>query len=101
MDCRLQKCQYARDIYNELGIDCRPAKEQLESARAARASKFWMKFSKIRIWANQANGLDEDECVTGLEYLVLGHFKRNERDVKGVDKMAWLSMAELIDSDAL
>ena len=28
----------------------------------------------------------------------LGHCKRNERDHKGVDKMAWLSMADLMDS---
>ena len=47
---------------------------------------------------DQANGLEEEEIVSGLEYLVLGHFKRNERDRKGVDKMAWLSMGDLMES---
>ena len=44
---------------------------------------------------DQQNGLTEQEILEGLEYLVLGHFKRNERDRKGIDKMAWLSIDDL------
>ena len=44
---------------------------------------------------DQQNGLTEQEILEGLEYLVLGHFKRNERDVKGIDKMVWLSIDDL------
>ena len=43
----------------------------------------------------QENGLiSEEEMVASVEYLVLGHFKREERDEYGVRTMAWLSPAD-------
>ena len=40
------------------------------------------------------NGLiTEEEMVASVEYLVLGHFKREERDEHGTRTMAWLTPA--------
>ena len=40
----------------------------------------------------QENGLiTEEEMVASVEYLVLGHFKREERDEYGTRTMAWLT----------
>lgn len=41
------------------------------------------------------NGLEEEQLVGGIQYLVLGHFEEDERDVKGYDGTRWLNMAEL------
>jgi len=50
----------------------------------------------------QENGLiSEEEMVASVEYLVLGHFKREERDEYGVRTMAWLSPADFDSSSTV
>ena len=50
----------------------------------------------------QENGLiSEEEMVASVEYLVLGHFKREERDEYGVRNMAWLSPADFDSSSTV
>ena len=50
----------------------------------------------------QENGLiSEEEMVASVEYLVLGHFKREERDEYGVRTMAWLSPADFDGSSTV
>ena len=50
----------------------------------------------------QENGLiSEEEMVASVEYLVLGHFKREERDEYGIRTMAWLSPADFDDSSTV
>jgi hypothetical protein len=50
----------------------------------------------------QENGLiSEEEMVASVEYLVLGHFKREERDEYGVRAMAWLSPADFDSSSTV
>ena len=44
------------------------------------------------------NGFDDEVMIEGIEYLVLGHFKRREDDKKGRDAMVWLSPADLNES---
>ena len=39
--------------------------------------------------------------VASVEYLVLGHFKREERDEYGVRNMAWLSPADFDSSSTV
>ena len=41
------------------------------------------------------NGLDEEDELLNIEYLVCGHFRTSERDVKGNDGMRWISLSEL------
>ena len=36
-----------------------------------------------------------------LEYLVLGHFEKNDRDVKGYDDTVWLTLTELEEAQQL
>ena len=41
------------------------------------------------------NGLEEEQLVGGVQYLILGHFEDDERDTKGYDDTRWLGMEEL------
>ena len=41
------------------------------------------------------NGLSDDELVGTVEYLVLGHFEDDDRDVKGYDETRWLGVSDL------
>ena len=45
--------------------------------------------------------ISEEEMVASVEYLVLGHFKREERDEYGVRNMAWLSPADFDSSSTV
>ena len=50
----------------------------------------------------QENGLiSEEEMVASVEYLVLGHFKREERDEYGTRTMAWLTSAAFDSSSTV
>jgi hypothetical protein len=50
---------------------------------------------------DRRNGLNETEMEENLEYLVLGHFKRNDRDIKGYDDTVWLTLTELEQEEAV
>jgi len=50
---------------------------------------------------DRRNGLKETEMEDNLEYLVLGHFEKNDRDVKGYDDTVWLTLTELEEAQQL
>ena len=50
---------------------------------------------------DRRNGLNETEMEENLEYLVLGHFKRNDRDIKGYDDTVWLTLTELEQAEVV
>ena len=50
---------------------------------------------------DRRNGLNETEMEDNLEYLVLGHFEKNDRDVKGYDDTVWLTLTELEEAQQL
>tara|TARA_B110001450_G_scaffold170752_1_gene159206 strand:+ start:544 stop:825 length:282 start_codon:yes stop_codon:yes gene_type:complete len=41
------------------------------------------------------NGLEEEDIILNIEYLVLGKFRAGERDVKGFDATRWVPLTEL------
>jgi hypothetical protein len=44
------------------------------------------------------NGLEDEEMISSIEYLVLGHFERRDGDKKGRDAMVWLSPTDFEES---
>jgi len=79
---------------------CRIPPDAKPSARAPLSPRLCKLDSKDNI--AQENGLiSEEEMVASVEYLVLGHFKREERDEYGIRTMAWLSPADFDDSSTV
>ena len=50
---------------------------------------------------DRRNGLNETEMEENLEYLVLGHFEKKDRDIKGYDDTVWLTLTELEQAEAV
>ena len=50
---------------------------------------------------DRRNGLLEQEMEENLEYLVLGHFQKNNRDIKGYDDTVWITLTDLEEAEAV
>jgi hypothetical protein len=44
------------------------------------------------------NGLEDEEMISSIGYLVLGHFERRDGDKKGRDAMLWLALTDFEES---